>query len=37
MISSSHINVPPGHLKELLATSKWHTLLVYSSCRHGRM
>ena len=26
----SHIKVPPGHLKGLLATSKWYALLVYS-------
>jgi len=33
-VTSKH---QPGHLKGLLATSKWHALLVYSGCRHGEM
>ena len=33
---SQRLILPPGHLKGPLATSKWHTLLVYSGCRHGK-
>jgi len=32
-----HNKVSPGHLEAPLATSKWHALLVYSGCRHGKM
>jgi len=32
-----HIKAPKWHLKGLLATSKWHALLVYSGCCHGKM
>ena len=35
--TAGHIKAPKWHLKGLLATSKWHALLVYSSCLRGRM
>ena len=36
-VPCGHIKSPPGHLKGLLAISKWHALLVYSGCHHGKM
>jgi len=36
-VPHSHIRALPSHLKGPLATSKWHTLLVYSGCHHGKM
>ena len=36
-VPHSHIKAPPGHLKGPLATSKWHALLVYSGCHHGKL
>jgi len=38
-VPRGHIKATPGHghLKGPLATSKWHALLVYSGCHHGRM
>jgi len=36
-VQHGHIKAPKWHLKGLLATSKWHALLVYSGCQHGKM
>jgi len=36
-VPCGHIKAPKWHLKGQIATSKWHALLVYSGCRHGKM
>jgi len=36
-VPHGHTKALPGHLKGPLATSKWHALLVYSCCCHGKM
>jgi len=35
-ILCGHIKALKWHLKGLQTTSKWHALLVYSGCHHGK-